>query len=70
MSIIFDYLFIRTETGFVCRVPVSFEGVQKILRKGASVDSIDTPGIDLNQWVGKNLKVSITEGVYTVSGLI
>lgn len=70
MTIIFDYLFTRSEDSFICRVPISFWGENKVLRKGVTVNAIDMPGIDLHQWEGKNLKVSIDQGVYTITGLV
>ncbi|GAA4450447.1 hypothetical protein GCM10023189_11110 [Nibrella saemangeumensis] len=70
MTIIFDYLFTRTADEFICRVPVRFWGENVILDKGVRVGANNTPGIDLDQWIGRSLKVSIDEGVYTITGLV
>ena len=69
MTIIFDYLFIQTKEGFVCRVPVQLPGVKTPLQAGENTDAIVAAGLNLSQWVGKTLHVTIVNGLHIVSGL-
>ena len=68
MTIIFNYLFTKSGDGFMTRVPVRIQKGQ-LLPKGLNLTTTDLGGIDLCQWVGKNLEVTISEGVHTISGL-
>lgn len=68
MTIIFNYLFTQTEDRFVCRVPIRiFNG--QVLAKGVSLDGLGITGLDLHQWVGKSLNVTIENNIYTITGL-
>ncbi|GAB4038210.1 hypothetical protein [Spirosoma gilvum] len=69
MTIIFNYLFIQTSAGFVCRVPVRIlEG--PVLGKGTSPTSSEAGGIDLQDWIGKSLNVTIEEGIHKIMGVV
>jgi hypothetical protein len=68
MTIIFNYLFTQAGDGFKTRVPVRIlKG--KLLQSGLVLTPGNLDGVDLHQWVGKNLAVTISEGVHTISGL-
>lgn len=68
MTIIFNYLFTQAGDGFKTRVPVRIlEG--QLLHTGLTLTPANLDGIDLHQWIGKNLAVTISEGVHTISGL-
>ncbi|GAB3547146.1 hypothetical protein [Spirosoma fluminis] len=68
MTIIFEYLFTQTPGGFICRVPVRIlQG--PVLGKGIIPTVNETAGIDLRQWLGKNLNVVIEKGVHVITGL-
>lgn len=68
MTIIFNYLFTQAGDGFVTRVPVRILQGQ-LLPKGLKLTTPDLNGVDLQHWVGKNIEVTISEGVYAISGL-
>ncbi|MBD2752960.1 hypothetical protein [Spirosoma validum] len=67
MTIIFNYLFTPTNEGFKTRLPVC---IQKgpLLPKGLDLTVANLNGLDIDQWVGKNLEVTIQEGTYMISG--
>lgn len=68
MTIIFNYLFTQAGDGFKTRVPVRIlEG--QLLQKGLNLTTANLEGVDLHQWEDKSLEVTISEGVYTISGL-
>ena len=68
MTIIFNYLFTKSDDGFVCRVPVRMLN-KDVLPKGVRLNSINSEGVDIQQWVGKKLDVTIEDGVYSIAGL-
>ncbi|GAB3880849.1 hypothetical protein [Spirosoma agri] len=68
MTIIFNYLFTKSGDGFVCRVPVRMLN-KDVLLKGMRLDSLNSEGVDIQQWVDKNLDVTINDGVYSIAGL-
>ncbi|GAB3942111.1 hypothetical protein GCM10028805_06220 [Spirosoma harenae] len=69
MTIIFNYLFIQTNTGFVCRVPVRILA-GPVVGKGISPKIGDTGGIDLQDWIGTNRNVTIESGIHTIWGVV
>ncbi|QIP15810.1 hypothetical protein G8759_25855 [Spirosoma aureum] len=68
MTIIFNYLFTKSDDGFICRVPVRILN-KGVLLKGVRLNTVNSEGIDIQQWVGKNLDVTIKDGVYSITGL-
>ncbi|QJW89972.1 hypothetical protein HNV11_11590 [Spirosoma taeanense] len=69
MSIIFQYLFTQTNSGLVCRVPVRIlDG--PVLGKGTSPKASECGGIDLQQWIGKSLHVTIEAGIHRITGVV
>ena len=68
MSIIFNYLFTPVGTEFRTRVPVRIWNGQ-LLPNGLTLTATDLNGVDLGQWEGKNLDVTVHEGVYIINGL-
>jgi hypothetical protein len=68
MTIIFNYLFTQAGDGFKTRVPVRIQKGQ-VLKSGLHLTPANLDGVDLQQWVGKNLAVTISEGVHTIGGL-
>jgi hypothetical protein len=68
MTIIFNYLFTKSDDGFVCRVPVRILN-KEVIHKGVRLNSINSEGVDIQQWVGKNLDVTIKDGIYSIAGL-
>lgn len=68
MTIIFNYLFTPSEDGFITRVPVRILKGQP-LPKGLTLTTTELGNVDLRQWVGKSLEVTIRDGVHTISGL-
>ncbi|QHW00939.1 hypothetical protein [Spirosoma endbachense] len=68
MTIIFNYLFTKSDDGFVCRVPVRILN-KEVINKGVRLNSINSEGVDIQQWVGKNLDVTIQDGIYSITGL-
>ncbi|WP_338870706.1 hypothetical protein WBJ53_23470 [Spirosoma sp. SC4-14] len=69
MTIIFNYLFTPIEGFFKTRVPIRIRS-GKVLPKGIALTAMDLDGIDLLLWSGKNLIVTVSEGVYTIHGLV
>ncbi|GAB3702221.1 hypothetical protein GCM10027592_31370 [Spirosoma flavus] len=68
MTIIFQYLFTQTNSGFICRVPLRIlEG--PVLGKGTSPTTAEAGGVDLQDWVGKSLHVTIQSGIHTILGV-
>ncbi|MCK8495622.1 MULTISPECIES: hypothetical protein [Spirosoma] len=68
MTIIFQYLFTQTSNGFVCRVPLRIlDG--PVLGKGIVPTTGEAGGINLQDWIGRNLHVTIESGVHTIRGL-
>jgi hypothetical protein len=68
MTIIFNHLFTLAGDGFKTRVPVRIQKGQ-LLHSGLYLTPANLDGIDLQQWVGKNLAVTISEGVHHIGGL-
>lgn len=68
MTIIFQYLFTQTTSGFICRVPLRILA-GPVLGKGTSPNTVEAGGIDLKDWVGKSLHVTIESGIHTITGV-
>ncbi|GAB3333998.1 hypothetical protein GCM10027299_41950 [Larkinella ripae] len=69
MTIFFDSLFIQTKNGFVCRVAVQIPGLKVPLQQGENTDAVEAAGINIYQWVGRRLDVSVRAGVHAITGL-
>ncbi|GAB3277231.1 hypothetical protein GCM10027347_51100 [Larkinella harenae] len=69
MTLLFDYLFTQTMNGFVCRVPVRITWAGVVLQQGENTDALEAVGINIYQWVGKKLNVSLNAGVHAITGL-
>ncbi|GAB3935249.1 hypothetical protein [Larkinella terrae] len=69
MTILFDKLFTQTVNGFVCRESVRITVIGVLLQKGDTTDALEAGGINIYQWVGKKLSVSLTAGIHTITGL-
>lgn len=68
ISIVFHYLFTQTSSGFQCRVPVRIlDG--PMLGRGVSPTMSDCGGVDLNDWAGRNLNVTIEAGIHLINGV-
>lgn len=68
MTIIFQYLFTQTNNGFMCRVPLRIlDG--PVLGRGTTPTVSETGGIHLQDWVGKNLNVTIESGIHTINSV-
>ncbi|GAB3955005.1 hypothetical protein GCM10028805_41360 [Spirosoma harenae] len=69
MTIIFNYLFTQTSSGFICRVPVRIlDG--PVLRKGTSPMRSEMGGADLQDWINKSLNVTIESGIHKIMGVV
>ncbi|KAB7727286.1 hypothetical protein F5984_21910 [Rudanella paleaurantiibacter] len=68
MTIIFNYLFIATPTGFKTRLPVQLPN-GTLFPKSMVLTPIDLQSVDMANWEGKHLNVTIREGVYLIHGL-
>ena len=68
MTIIFNYLFTPAGDEFTTRVPIRIQQ-GPLLQRGKKLVSTDLNGLDLRQWEGKNLAVTVSEGIYSIDGL-
>ncbi|MFC5410750.1 hypothetical protein ACFPMF_15615 [Larkinella bovis] len=68
MTIISDYLFIQTKDGLVCRVPVQLPGVETPLQADENTAAIIVAGLNVSQWVGKTLHVTIVKAFISLVG--
>ncbi|MEZ0607053.1 hypothetical protein ACAW74_00995 [Fibrella sp. WM1] len=68
MTIIFNYLFTATGDGFKTRVPLRLQQ-GPVFAPGMPLSRTDLDGLDLHQWEGKAIEVSIQEAIYTIKGL-
>ena len=68
MTITFNYLFTPIGEDFKTRVKIQLSEEQ-LFPEGRVLIRTDLAGVDLHQWEGKNLEVTVHEGVYFVKGL-
>lgn len=68
MTIIFNYLFTATSNGFKTRLPVRLPN-GTLFPKAMELSPHELRSVNLAEWEGKHLDVTIREGVYSIHGL-